>query len=352
MQPLPDSSEPEPDLDEVEIPSLSISEPVSLTVEARAHGWRVDHYLARLFPNYSRELFQKAIEQSAVQVNGLAVKASRRLRVNDRLSVRLPELPDHSLEPEDLPIQVVYEDEAIAIINKPSNMVTHPGKGNFKGTLAAAVQFHFNTLSDIAGQLRPGIVHRLDRDTTGVIVIAKDNTVHNHLSRQFEQRVVKKEYRAIVRGTLERDSDYIRTWIKVHPKNHEKMIVCDEGEPSAREAVTFYEVLERFRGFTYVRLLPETGRTHQLRVHMLSLKCPIIADRLYAGHSKITVCDFAAPETIANGDDTLIERQALHAFRLQIRHPVNDRVMQFEAELPPDMQATLEALRTYRKLSG
>jgi 23S rRNA pseudouridine1911/1915/1917 synthase len=144
LQPLPESSEPEPDLDEVEIPSLSISEPVSLTVEARAHGWRVDHYLARLFPNYSRELFQKAIEQSAVQVNGLAVKASRRLRVNDRLSVRLPELPDHSLEPEDLPIQVVYEDDAIAIINKPSDMVTHPGKGNFKGTLAAAVQFHFN----------------------------------------------------------------------------------------------------------------------------------------------------------------------------------------------------------------
>jgi len=130
------------------------------------------------------------------------------------------------------------------------------------------------------------------------------------------------------------------------------MITCDEGEPSAREAVTFYEVLERFRGFTYVRLLPETGRTHQLRVHMLYLKCPIIADRLYAGHAKITLGDFAAPETIASGDDTLIARQALHAFRLQIRHPVNDRVMQFEAELPPDMQATLEALRTYRKLSG
>ncbi|MFO1005975.1 MAG: RluA family pseudouridine synthase [Planctomycetaceae bacterium] len=338
--------------EEVERPPLSMSEPVAVTVEARAHGWRVDHYLARLYPNYSRELFRKAIEQSAVQLNGLPVKAARRLRVNDRLSIRLPELPDNTLQPEDLPIQVVYEDNALAVINKPADMVTHPGKGNFKGTLAAAVQFHFDQLSTVAGQLRPGIVHRLDRDTTGVIIIAKDNTVHSRLSSQFEEREVKKEYRAIVRGTIERDSDYIRTWIKVHPKNHEKMLACEEGEQGAREAVTFYKVLERFRGFTYVQLLPETGRTHQLRVHMLHLKCPIIADKLYAGHGQITRGEVAAPETIAGGDDTLISRQALHAFRIQFRHPVTDRPMQFEAELPQDMQQTLEALRAYRKLSG
>ncbi|RLS54855.1 MAG: RluA family pseudouridine synthase [Planctomycetota bacterium] len=347
-----DSISAESDLDEVEAPVLSASEPVSLTVEARAHGWRVDHYLARLFPNYSRELFKRALEQSAVQLNGLPVKASRRLRVNDRVSVRLPELPDNTLQPEDLPIQIVYEDDSLAVINKPADMVTHPGKGNFRGTLAAAVQFHFDKLSSVAGQLRPGIVHRLDRDTTGVIVIAKDNTVHNRLSAQFEQRVVKKEYRAIVRGALPRDADYIRTWIKSHPKNHEKMMTCAVGEQGGREAVTFYEVIERFRGFTYVRLLPETGRTHQLRVHMLELKCPIIADRLYAGHSRVSRGDLAAPETIANGDDTLISRQALHAFQLRIRHPVTDQEMQFEAALPSDIEQTLEALRTYRKLSG
>ncbi len=346
--PLPDDSH----LDEVDAPALSASEPVSLTVDARAHGWRVDHYLARLFPNYSRELFKRALEQSAVQVNGLAVKASRRLRVNDIVAVRLPELPDNTLQPEDLPIQIVYEDDSLAVINKPFDMVTHPGKGNFKGTLAAAVQFHFDKLSSVAGQLRPGIVHRLDRDTTGVIVIAKDNNVHHRLSLQFEQRVVKKEYRAIVRGALARDSDYIRTWIKTHPKNHEKMVTCAAGEQGGREAVTFYEVMERFRGFTYVRLLPETGRTHQLRVHMLELKCPIISDRLYAGHNRVTKGDLAAPETIADGDDTLIARQALHAFKLQIRHPVTDREMQFEAPLPSDIEQTLEALRTYRKLSG
>ncbi len=339
-------------LEEVNAPALSASEPVSVTVEARAHGWRVDHYLARLYPNYSRELFQKAIEQSSVRLNGLPVKASKRLRVNDRLSVQLPEMPDNTLQPEDLPIEIVFEDDSLAIINKPSNMVTHPGKGNFKGTLAAAVQFHFDKLSSVAGQLRPGIVHRLDRDTTGVIVIAKDNSVHSRLSSQFEQREVKKEYRALVRGTLTRDSDYIRTWVKVHPKSHEKMLVCDEGEHGAREAVTFYQVLERFRGFTYIQLLPETGRTHQLRVHMQHLKCPIMADRLYAGHEQVTRGELAAPETIEGGDDTLINRQALHAFRLQIRHPVTDRPMVFEAELPDDMQRTLDALRTYRKLSG
>ncbi len=351
MDPDLDPSDETP-LEEVERPPLSMSEPVLVTVEARAHGWRVDHYLARLYPNYSRELFRKAIDQSAVQLNGLPVKAARRLRVNDRLAIRLPEMPDNTLQPEDLPIQIVYEDDSLAIINKPANMVTHPGKGNFKGTLAAAVQFHFDKLSSVAGQLRPGIVHRLDRDTTGVIVIAKDNAVHSRLSSQFEQREVKKEYRAIVRGTLERDSDYIRTWIKVHPKNHEKMLTCQEGEQGAREAVTFYQVLERFRGFTYVQLLPETGRTHQLRVHMLHLKCAIMADRLYAGHEQVTRGELAAPETIANGDDTLITRQALHAFRLQIRHPVTDKPMLFEAELPDDMQRVLEALRTYRKLSG
>lgn len=339
-------------IDDAEQPTLSHRDPVLMTVEARAHGWRVDHYLARVYPNYSRELFQKAIEQAAVQLNGLPVKASRRLRVNDRISVRLPELPDHTLQPENLPIQIIYEDDAIAVINKPSDMVTHPGKGNFRGTLAAAVQFHLNTLSDVAGQLRPGIVHRLDRDTTGVIVIAKDNTVHNHLSRQFEHREVHKEYRSIVRGTLDRDSDYIRTWIKVNPKNHEKMLVREKEEPGAREAVTFYQVLERFRGFTYVQLLPETGRTHQLRVHLLHLRCPIMADRLYAGHGQVTLSELAGPETIVSGPDTLISRQALHAYRLQLRHPVTDRPMLFEAELPLDMQRTLDALRNYRKLNG
>lgn len=326
------------------------SEIQTLTVEARGHGWRVDHYLTRIFPNHSRGLFQKAIEQGAVLVNGLPVKASRRLRVNDRISVKLPQEADSSIAAEDLPIEVIYEDDAIAVINKPANMVTHPGKANYTGTLAAAVQYHFDNLSDVAGQLRPGIVHRLDRDTTGVIIIAKDNQVHNRLTKQFEQRTVKKEYRAIVRGVIDRESDYIRTHMKVHPKAHEKMIVCAPDEKS-REAITFYRVLNTFRGFTEVQLLPETGRTHQLRVHMQHLKHPIVADRLYAGHDRLLFSELAG--TPAQADEVpIISRQALHAYKLKLRHPVTDAIMEFEAPLPPDMQRLLEALHEHRSTSG
>jgi len=325
--------------------------PVAITVEARAHGWRVDHYLSRVFANYSRALFQKAIAAGGVTVNGLPAKASRRLRVNDRIDVTLPPEPDDTLLPEDIPIEVIFEDDQIAVINKPADMVTHPGKGNFFGTLAAAVQFHFNKLSDVAGMLRPGIVHRLDRDTTGVIVIAKDNTTHGRLSAQFERREVQKEYRAIVRGEIDRQSDVIQTHLRVHPKVREKMIVCPAGD-KARHAETYYEVAEIFDGFTYVRLFPKTGRTHQLRVHMQHIGHPIVADKLYAGHRVLHLSELVRDDTLAdttNGeDDTLITRQALHAYRLDIHHPVTDQPQVFQADLPKDMQRTLEALRLYR----
>lgn len=325
-------------------PELS-SEPVVLTVEARAHGWRLDHYLSRLYPNYSRVLFQRAISDGAVTLNGLTVKASRRLRVNDRLTVQLPRQPDSHLAPEDIPLDVLYEDDHFAVINKPADMVTHPGKATFTGTLAAALQHHFNKLSDVAGQLRPGIVHRLDRDTTGVIVVAKDNQVHNRLSRQFERREVEKEYRAIVRGEVEQDSGRIHTWMKVHPKMHEKMIVCEQDE-KAREAVTNYHVLERFRGFTLMQLLPRTGRTHQLRLHMRHLRHPIVADKLYGGSTQLMLSE-VNPE--AQGSDTvLIARQALHAYRLAFRHPVSEERMEFIAPLPDDMAFTLQSIRRFR----
>lgn len=324
------------------------AEPIHVTVEARAHGWRVDHYLSRIFPNHSRGVFQRAIEEQWILVNGLPVKSARRLRVNDRIEVTLPPEPDSGITPENLPIEVLFEDESLAVINKPADMVTHPGKGNFTGTLAAAVQYHFDRLSDVAGKLRPGIVHRLDRDTTGAIVIAKNNQVHDRLTRQFERREVKKEYRAIVRGNLERDADYVRTHLKTHPKAHDKMIVCLPEEKS-REAVTFYRVLERFRGFTYVQLLPETGRTHQLRVHMQHLRCPIVADKLYAGHDRLTLGEIR-DGTPAPDEEPLIVRQGLHAFKLLFRHPLTDALMEFEAPLPEDFRRTLDAIRTHRQL--
>lgn len=341
------------------------SEPVTVTVEARAHGWRIDHYLSRMFSNYSRAALQRAIEQDCVLVNGLPVKASKKLRVNDIVSMRLPEVPDRSLPPEDLPLNIVFEDDVMVVLNKAPGMIVHPGRGNYFGTLAGALQFHFDSLSDMAGKMRPGIVHRLDRDTSGLLVVAKTNQIHHHLAGQFERREVTKEYHALVHGVIDRDSDYIETHMRVDPHVRERMCVCVAGG-DAREASTFYQVLERFEHYTYVKLLPKTGRTHQLRVHMKHLGHPIIADRIYGGRQPVELRDprpqavEVDEEEVAAAADanpelevpvpeqpagSLIARQALHAHRLSISHPVTSRRMEFVAPLPPDMQAVLRALR-------
>ena len=322
---------------------------INLTVEPRAHGWRLDHYLSRLFPNHSRAQLQRIIEAGGVQLNGMPPRSSRRLRVNDRLDVTLTDAERPGIEPEDLPLQILYEDDHMVVVNKAAGMVVHPGRGSSKGTLAAALQYHFNQLSDTAGRLRPGIVHRLDRDTTGVIVIARDNQVHQKISRQFEQREVRKEYRAIVRGVPELASDYIRTFMCVHPRVREKMMVCPEGG-NAREAVTFYRLAESFDRYALVDLHPRTGRTHQLRVHMQHIATPIVADRLYIGTTELRQSDILQTQRPVPGSsedvaDILIARQALHAFRLTLRHPVSGHELTFEAPLPNDFQRTLDFLR-------
>lgn len=321
--------------------------PIKQIVEARAHGWRVDHYLARLYPNFSRAAFQRVLDDDGVLINGLPVKMSRRLRVNDCIEFRLPEIPDRTLPAEDIPLNILYDDDALIVINKAANMIVHPGRGNYLGTLAGALQFHFDKLSDVAGKLRAGIVHRLDRDTSGVLVVAKDNTVHHHLSRQFEERTVEKEYRAITWGEISFDRDYIETHVRVSNRNRERMMVCPEGGNS-RHAATYYEVLERFRGFSFVRLCPQTGRTHQLRVHMHHLGHPIIADRLYEGHAAVNLSDLIEdlPE---EQDQVLMQRQALHALKLGFDHPVTGKRMEFEAPLPEDFQRTLDAIREHRQ---
>lgn len=316
--------------------------PVTLTVESRAHGWRLDHYLSRIFGNHSRAQIQRAIESKQVKLNGLSAKPSRRLRVNDRIDVELSDADERHFVPEDIPIDVIHEDEALIVVNKAAGIIVHPGRGSYSGTLAAALQFHFDKLSDIAGRHRPGIVHRLDRDTTGVILIAKDNQIHQKLSRQFEQRVVSKEYRAIVRGVPELQSDFIRTHVCTHNRVREKMMVCAPGGNS-REAVTFYETAEEFKiGHSLINLHPHTGRTHQLRVHMQHIGTPIVADKLYIGESSFTTGHL---HRNPGQGDVLIDRQALHAFRLTISHPLSGKETTFEAPLPPDFERTLAALR-------
>ena len=305
--------------------------PIRVTVESRAHGWRLDHYLVRLYPNFSRSQFQSSIAAEAVTVNGLPAKSSRRLRVNDVVELSLPEDAAPRVEPEDLPLSVLYEDEHLVAIDKSAGMIVHPGRGQTTGTLVAALQFHFDSLSDVGGTLRPGIVHRLDRDTTGVIVVAKNNQVHHKLSRQFELREVTKRYHAICWGRVELDSDYIETHVGVSRRNREKMRVVPAGGKS-RHAETFYEVIERFDRTSYLRLSPRTGRTHQLRVHMAHLNHPILADRLYGGDR-------------LEGRELPIRRQALHARSLEVTHPVTGEAIRFEAPLPENFRQVLECLR-------
>jgi 23S rRNA pseudouridine1911/1915/1917 synthase len=323
-------------------PELS-STPVDFEVKARMAGKRLDAYLASRFQEYSRSVIQKVIDARAVLINGLPTKASYRVREGDSIRVWLPDLGDGSLRPEDLPITVVYEDEGFTVVNKPAGMVVHPAKGHAVGTLANALQFHFDALSSVGGAMRPGIVHRLDRDTSGLLIVAKTDSAHRRLARQFEDRTIRKEYLAIVDGSPERDRDAIEKFIGPHPTHREKMAIR-RAEDGGRPAATFYEVVERFSRHTLVRCLPRSGRTHQIRVHMLHIGCPITADKLYSGRDRLMLADLAGVGR-QEGDEILIERQALHAFRLDFEHPTTGQRVELEAPLPEDFERALEALR-------
>ena len=221
-------------------------------------------------------------------------------------------------------------------------MVVHPARGHWTGTLTSALAFRFQSLSDVGGPTRPGIVHRLDRDTSGAIVIAKTNAVHIHLGQQFHDRLVQKEYFAITAGRIDRDRDVIDASIGRHPYQRDKMAIRADHSTS-KQASTFYEVISRHGRFTQVRLRPKTGRTHQLRVHLSHIGCPIICDRLYAGHSQIHVSQLQG-KTSPEDDKPILERQALHARKLTIVNPQNGKEMTFEAPVPNDLQRAIDCL--------
>ncbi|HCS55560.1 MAG TPA: RluA family pseudouridine synthase [Planctomycetaceae bacterium] len=311
---------------------------------------RLDHWLAAQFPEHSRSQWQKSITSGSVTVDGHKVKPSYKLRLGERLTGPFPKPVLAEIPPSrEIDLDILYEDDLIVVLNKQANLIVHPGKANYSGTLANALVHHFEKLSGSGGAHRPGIVHRLDRDTTGVIVIAKDDQSHDFLSAQFADRTVEKEYRAFVWGRLEFDCDFIETHIRPHSKNREKMVVCGP-DPEARIAQTEYEVLERFKDITYVKLLPKTGRTHQLRVHMQHLGHAIVADRLYRGQSNLLLSYVIGSKEHLKEDAILIHRQALHASRLQIEHPGTKERMEFIAPLPTDMQRTLDALEQYSRV--
>jgi len=321
---------------------------VELTARHKVEGMRLDQYLVGLFPDYSRSVVRRVIDAGGVLVNDRPGKASYRVRYDDRVKITLP-APMHDLPvPEDIPLSILYEDEYLAVINKPHDMVVHPAKGHWSGTLANALQYHFSQLSHLNGEYRPGIVHRLDRDTSGVILVAKDEATHRDLSMQFETRKIFKEYRAITQGVLDRDSDYIEARIGRHPTDRIKMAALDpDEEDEGKDACSYYEVIERFKGYTFCRIFPRTGRTHQIRVHLASVGCPVLADKIYSGRDVLRLSDLV-PNLEPADDEVLLARQALHAARLRFFHPRRGQTIEAEAPLPPEFQRTLAALRQHR----
>jgi 23S rRNA pseudouridine1911/1915/1917 synthase len=314
----------------------------------KVDGQRLDQYLAAQFPDFSRSLIRKAIDAGTVTVNGGAAKASYKVRTGDVLRIWLSRPKTGHPVPEEIPLDVLYEDAFLAVVNKPPDMVVHPAKGNWSGTLANAISHRFGAVSEAGGEHRPGIVHRLDRDTSGVILIAKEEQTHRDLSLLFERRKVFKEYVAITQGVLDRDSDYIEARIIRHPRDRIKMAVSDDEEDEdAKDAVSYYEVIERFDGFTFVRVQPRTGRTHQIRVHLASVGCPVLADKVYSGRDQVRLSDLV-PHLPPERDEMLLLRQALHAYRLRFQHPRSGEWLETTAPLPPEFERTLAALRQHR----
>ena len=319
---------------------------VEVTAKCR-EAPRLDQYLAAMFSDYSRSVVQRVIDAGGVQVNGKPSKASYRVRQGDRIRIEKPEPTHPTPVAEEIPLEILYEDEYLAAVNKPADMVVHPAKGHWSGTLVNALRFHFDQLSGVNGDYRAGIVHRLDRDTSGVILVAKEEQTHRDLSMLFERRQIFKEYAALTAGVLDRDSDYIEGRIAHHPHDRVKMMVSDDEDDDGKDAVSYYEVIERFRGFSFCRIQPRTGRTHQIRVHLASIGCPVLADKVYGGRDRLHLSDLVHG-LASEQDELLLSRQALHAYRLRLRHPRRGTILELEAPLPAEFQKTLTALRQYR----
>lgn len=318
-------------------------------------GQRLDVFLAAKLSAFSRATIQRAIDAGHVRVTEEQAKSSLRLKSGWHVIVNQVDVPRKGPAPQPIPLSILHEDDAIIVLDKPPGMVVHPAKGHWEGTLASALAHHFQSLSTRGGPTRPGIVHRLDRDTSGVIVIAKNDQAHDALAAQFKSREVEKIYLAIVAGDLKYDSDVIDEPIGDHSKVREKKAIR-RNDPDARQAVTKYEVIERFAGYTYIRALPKTGRTHQIRLHLAHIGAPVLCDRLYGGRARITELELIPRDRIRQdterdtaNEPPILDRQALHAHRLTLTHPVTGERLVFEAPLPADIEQALTALRRWRR---
>jgi 23S rRNA pseudouridine1911/1915/1917 synthase len=307
---------------------------------------RLDRFLAQRWPSHSRTTYQKLIRGGRVLVNDEPVtKPSTEVHSGDRIFVTLYKRQPLGIIPEPIPISVLYEDEDLIAVNKAPGIIVHPARGNPHGTLVNAVAHHAATLSGIGGPWRPGVVHRLDRDTSGIIIFAKNDTAHTRLARQWEDRTVEKEYVAVVEGVPQLDADVIQAPLGKDHHVRDRYAVRRDGV--GREAASHYEVSEVFDGFSLLHVRPRTGRTHQIRVHLAHIGHRIVADRQYGSRDKVMLLEIARGR--ADHDEVLIARQALHAGALTLRHPRTREVLHFEAPLPDDMSHLLAALRQWRR---
>jgi 23S rRNA pseudouridine1911/1915/1917 synthase len=286
---------------------------------------RLDLYLSNELDEISRTYIQKLIKENLVKVNGVHKKSSYLVKEGDTIKVELPEPKKLEIIPENIPLDIVYEDKDLAVINKPQGMVVHPAPGNYSSTLVNALLYHMDSLSSINGIIRPGIVHRLDKDTSGLLLIAKNDFTHRQLSNQLKERYIHREYIAIVHGILHNDSGRIDAPIGRDPRNRKKMTVISK---NSKEAITNYWVLDRFSKYTFAKVRLETGRTHQIRVHFSYINHPIVGDPLYS----------------SGKNEFNLDKQLLHARKIGFVHPRTKEHMEFECDIPEPFKGIVDKL--------
>ena len=301
----------------------------SFEVEAEQEGERLDKFLSIIYPEFSRAFFQKLIKSKQVSVNETPQKASYCVKIDDIVTVEIPDAVETTIEPENIPLDILYEDDDVLIVNKPKGMVVHPSAGHYSGTLVNAIMYHCkDTLSGINGEIRPGIVHRIDMDTTGSLIVCKNDEAHVNIAQQIKEHSVNRIYVGIVCGNVKEDSGTVEGAIGRHPIERKKMAI---NEKNGKPAITHYKVLERFKNYTYMQFKLETGRTHQIRVHMASIGHPLLGDILYSsGRSPFKH----------------LQGQCLHAKTIGFIHPKTGEYMEYSAPLPEYFEKLLCLLKS------